>query len=308
MKNIAILSTAPSIDNDSYNVAQFDTALKSRLSSKLNIDTILFSDLIVTISPKEFSIVVATNNKDLREYDFVFFKSWIRLAELAHVIADYLQLNTIAFQPKELQYHHSCGKLSESVYFYKEKYLFPDTTYTINPWLLKQEYSKSQLAKVIVKGADAFGGQDNHLVDTTKKLDDIIGNKKEINYVMQPFIPNKFDYRIFIVGNETPLIIKRTRIGSSHLNNTSKGAHAELCDPHEIDSAILRKSIQLAKKMNRSFAGVDVMFGDDKKYYFLEINKSPQVASGAFVEEKIDVFASGVAGMVEELTEGEWHE
>lgn len=298
MKRIAILSTAPSINNESYDIAKFDTTLKSKLGSKFIVDTILFSDLVIRFSSDKYSIIVASKKIELHEYDYVFFKSWIRLSELAHVIVDYLILNNIPFQPNELRYHHSHGKLSEAVFFYKEKYLFPETIYSINPNLIRMEYDKLHHKNVVIKDADAFGGQDNHLIGNAKELNDVIGERKEINYIMQPFIPNLFDYRIFIIGDETPLIIKRTRTGSGHLNNTSMGAHADLCNPNDINNEILNKSITIAKKMGRSFAGVDVMLGDDGKYYFLEVNKSPQVASGAFINEKTDVFAKGIAGMV----------
>jgi glutathione synthase/RimK-type ligase-like ATP-grasp enzyme len=299
MKKIAILSTAPTIKNESYNVAEFNNELKTRLSSKFNVEIILFSDLIISIDSKNFSIKIMPGEQELSDYDFVFFKSWVRLPELAHVIAEYLSLNSVPFEPSELKYHHSHSKLSESVAFHREGFLFPDTFYTINPRLLKDKYLRLKNIKIVLKDADAFGGQDNHLVNNLSEFEELISTKKEINYIMQPFISNQFDYRIFMMGDEKPLIIKRTRKGTTHLNNTSMGAEAEICGSEELNESIIDKAQHLAKLMNRSFAGVDIMVGDDGRYYFLEINKSPQVASGAFIDSKINLFANGLADVAE---------
>lgn len=299
MKKIVLLSTAPSIKNESYNVAEFDNALKTKVSSRFDIDIVLFSDLIISINNKKFSIKIMPSEQELSDYDFVFFKSWVRLPELAHVITEYLSLNSVPFEPSELKYHHSQSKLSESIVLHKEGYLFPDTFYTINPHLLKDKYLKLNNKQIVLKDADAFGGQDNNLVNNLSKLEEIISTKKELNYIMQPFIPNQFDYRIFIMGDEKPLIIKRTRKGATHLNNTSMGAEAELCGSEELSESIIDQAQHLSKIMNRSFAGVDVMVGDNGHYYFLEINKSPQVASGAFVDSKIKLFANGLVEIAE---------
>ena len=55
----------------------------------------------------------------------------------------------------------------------------------------------------------------------------------------------------------------------------------------EVDQEILELSRASAKAVNKRFAGVDVItHRDTGKNYILEVNHTPQVVTGAFVDEK----------------------
>jgi len=63
-------------------------------------------------------------------------------------------------------------------------------------------------------------------------------------------------------------------------------------DIAEFDEYSRSLSLKAAALMNREVAGVDLMFETGTgKPYILEVNASPQIASGSFAAEKLAVYA-----------------
>jgi D-alanine-D-alanine ligase-like ATP-grasp enzyme len=59
----------------------------------------------------------------------------------------------------------------------------------------------------------------------------------------------------------------------------------------DLSEVAIQMSLKAASVLRREIAGVDVMFEDvTNKPYILEVNASPQVGSGAFTEEKLEVY------------------
>ena len=104
----------------------------------------------------------------------------------------------------------------------------------------------------------------------------------------QKYHQNDSDYRVLVMGDLKPLVMKRTAASGSHLNNTSQGAKAELSN---LPKHLLEQSQSLAKELKMTIAGVDIL--KDKttgEMLFLEINSQPQLLSGAYVSDKKKLF------------------
>jgi glutathione synthase/RimK-type ligase-like ATP-grasp enzyme len=96
------------------------------------------------------------------------------------------------------------------------------------------------------------------------------------NYVFQPYIRNKGDYRVYVVGGVTVAIFYRvsSQVDSVfHLNNVSQGADLDFLEPGERYEKIARLAEKIALRFNTTFAGVDIIeeFETDT-LFFLEIN------------------------------------
>jgi len=104
---------------------------------------------------------------------------------------------------------------------------------------------------------------------------------------------------VLVVGGVIRLVIERRRKdNSTHLNNTSQGAQAKLIALADVSPEIKETALRAANIMNREIAGVDIMeHADTKVPYVLEVNASPQIASGAFMEEKLEVFRDYFEGL-----------
>jgi glutathione synthase/RimK-type ligase-like ATP-grasp enzyme len=90
-----------------------------------------------------------------------------------------------------------------------------------------------------------------------------------------------------IIGNDDPLVIKRTAAEGTHLNNTSQGGSAELMA--ELPEEVISFAKKIASELKMTIAGVDALQNKDtSEYFFLEVNSQPQLVTGAFVPEKIE--------------------
>ena len=114
-----------------------------------------------------------------------------------------------------------------------------------------------------------------------------------LRLIAQQYIDNDGDYRVLVFGKKIALVIYRTRTDeTTHLNNTSQGGRAELMPKTVLPESIRKKCITVAKLLKREVAGVDVV--QDKQtglWYCLEVNDSPQLTTGTYVNEKQAAFA-----------------
>lgn len=246
-----------------------------------------FEHLMITISPDEFEIIDGNTGKKLDEYDFVMIRGKFRkVLELAFVVSRYLALKGVPFLNDYSRYRPT-SKLAQAVFFHELKLPFPATYFSMNSQYLSQLIAANLSYPIVVK--DSFGahGSQNYLVNSPKKMLSILKTNPEVKFVAQQFLPNDHDYRLLIIGNETPLQIKRTAVKGTHLNNTSQGGGSELVD--SVPRHMVKAAHRLARLLQMQIAGVDVLQSKiDGKFYFLEINSQPQLVSGAFIKQKAE--------------------
>jgi glutathione synthase/RimK-type ligase-like ATP-grasp enzyme len=148
---------------------------------------------------------------------------------------------------------------------------------------------------LIFKSNSGIKGLNNYLLHSRSELDTLIANGTHGDYIFQEFIPNDYDYRILYCGiddNSSPFVFRRSRSDmSTHLNNTSQGGSAELVDVQELNELPMQKMRHLVQAIGMDVCGVDLLRSSkDNELYFLEINATPALASGAFLDEKLDLY------------------
>jgi glutathione synthase/RimK-type ligase-like ATP-grasp enzyme len=155
-------------------------------------------------------------------------------------------------------------------------------------------------APIVLKAIDGSGGRNNYLVKSERQLWKILRGSPEVQFIAQEFIPNSNDLRVLVVDKRIELIIKRQRRDdSTHLNNTSRGANVSLIPLTDLALADQKLALKAAALMRRETAGVDLMFSNSSgKPYILEVNTSPQIASGAFVDEKLEIYSDFFGNML----------
>lgn len=251
-----------------------------------------FDDLVYDVSNTEFRIKDTKNQMELKDYDIVMIRGKAaRYLDLAFCVSIYSSENHLVwFNDYSLAYPGG-SKLAQAVIFYQLKVPFIRTLYSIDRQLLLS-YAKSELRfPLILK--DVFGshGNDNHLVDSAESAASILDDNQSVYFIAQPYHPNNCDYRVLIIGRQQPLQIKRSATSGSHLNNTSQGASAEKVS--ELPVKILEQADRIRRAFKMTVAGVDVLQDtSDKNYYFLEVNSQPQLATGAFIPDKIAALQS----------------
>lgn len=265
-------------------------------------------DLHFQFSSGSFKVVESLTNKDLTEFDVVYFELWQKSPQQALAAARYLQSNNIPFFSEELASFAAVTKLGEYAVLANNNLPIIDSYFTSNKEI-KKLAKTNQLPYAypfILKDIEGYGGNNNFLIHTEAELVQILADYSTTSFVMQPFVSNNGDYRLLVLGGEIKVIIERKRdSNTSHLNNTSQGAEGNLVDIANFPKEIIDDALKATKLLKRpNFAGVDVIINKETgKHYILEVNQTPQIEEGAVVDKKIKAMLNYIYQLGEKVGE-----
>lgn len=292
MKKVLILSSAETEDNIQIN-NEFARQINAR-ANEFSVEWRHYRDVSLSFNPDGLEAILLPEKAAITSFDMVYFKSYYRYAEVAVALAEVLAEKNVPFICSELKSYISFSKLSQYARLARQSLPIPPTLYVPYGHLLDQYalITGSLGAPFIMKASDGKGGDANYLIKDQAHFTAVVADHPEVDFVLQSFIPNEYDLRLLVLNGKTELVIKRQRSdASTHLNNTSKGAEASNIPVEELAPEVLELAHQAAAIMKREIAGVDIMFNSQTKQpVILEINASPQVASGALQTEKIDLY------------------
>ncbi len=273
----------------------YESAL-SRIDANAEYTVDEFEDLVFTYDGEHLSVLLQGGVIDIASFDAVFLVGWFKtkmLEDLALSVSIYLVAKGVTVLNSEALYTRSRSKLSQYVYAALNDISVTPFIFSVNPTLLRDAISNRWQHEypVIMKGVLSSRGNDNYKIYNETDLMQKIDETRTIEapwFVIQQFIPNDGDYRIIVMGNKVVAAIHRQSVGPSHLNNTSKGGEAKLIDVSSLPNTVCDESVELARLLRREIAGVDmIQHKDSGMYYLLEINNMPQLATGTYVNEKI---------------------
>ena len=293
MKRILILFSYPRDKEDSLNYGGFAKTLdKSAGKFGYHAQYSALKMLEFKIVDGKATIYDPINQRDLRNYDLVFFRMWAKEFEAATACAFYLRKYNVPFIDQEAFGTRVFTKLAGYFNMWHANLPIPDTFYGPHSAILAEaKAGKDFKFPLILKTIEGKKGQDNYLVKNLGQLRKILGKNRDLAFLMQKYIPNDGDYRFLVTGNKIGLIIKRVAAAGSHLNNTSAGARAELVKAKQFKPQVMEDALKAAKIRQRQLAGVDVILDKNSgRHYILEVNKVPQIITGAYVEQKIEAF------------------
>lgn len=292
-----ILSTAV-LESDLAIALDFTKQFSERSSDWVQASCHFFKDLDFVIIDGKLEITDRTTSDKLTEADMVFFKTWVWYSDYAAAVVSLLEEHKIPYYNSEVANHRADTKVSELAAMAAYGLPVPDSYFCLAlsiPTMLDFRANDWEFP-MIMKSATASRGDANFRVNSFEDIQAKLAEHGELPFVFQPYIPNSYDYRVLVMGGEVVTVIKRSRQSkaNNHLNNTSKGAQGELVSPDDLPKKLIRDSIAAATLFNRDVAGVDVMpvNDDDENFVILEVNKRPQMNTGAFVPEKMDAFTN----------------
>lgn len=293
-KQILIISSAEVEESITINDAFVDALNSAPNSEGITFVWHNYHDIGLELDEDGLHGFIVSTQQSLEDFDAVYFKSYFRYHEQATAIMETLRANNVPFVGSELKEYIPAYKLSQMARLARAGLPIPPTVFLpFEHYVDNYEYLTQKLGeKFIFKAVDGHTGEDNYLITSREQLETIVANSQGMQFIAQAFIPNDSDLRFLIVGNKLQLIIKRSRIdANTHLNNTSQGASAELQDVASYDQTVKDLALQATKLMKRDVSGVDIMLETGTgKPYILEVNASPQIASGAFVDEKLAIY------------------
>jgi len=254
-----------------------------------DVSTVMFEDLTYSIKDNK-TLITMPGNIDVASYDLVYIKNWRAVETAATALAVYLQTKGSRILCEELLHFRVTDKISEAFVLSCNGVPYPDTVFTVYSSNLPVavEQNSGFTYPLVAKAVDGSAGSDNYLVDSREDLEKIVNENPKLQFMVQNMIDNDGDHRILMMGFEPKLSFKRSRADdSTHLNNTSQGATAVLTKPEDYSKEILEDCVKASKLVRREIAGVDILIDKHTgRHVVLEVNASPQLSSGAYLEEK----------------------
>ena len=257
-----------------------------------------YDDLMLVLTERSgIKIYNAATKKLLPRYDLIYFKTHQRKMEIASAVAEYAEAMNVNYIDREVAQFRSYSKLSQYARLARYNLPIPRTVIMHHSHLADSyDFIVTKLKlPFIFKDVAADKGEANFLISNEQEFAAAvkIAESTDAYFAAQELIANDGDYRCLVLDKKLPLIIKRLRQDdSTHLNNTSTGGSATLVELADMAPSVQAMAIKSAIVLDRQVAGVDLMQSNQTgKWYILEVNNSPQIASGAFVDEKVRVFA-----------------
>lgn len=244
----------------------------------------------------ETSLVVRSERSGtlLDDYDAIYLRHWGDEVTQSYglAVARYCKLKHIPFIDREAWRAGSYNKLTQYINLHEAGVPIPRTFMASGEFLARGVLAHKFVYPIIVKAAKGTRGVDNFKVNSQAQFDRIVNEQPEASFVVQQFIENDGDYRIIVAGDEVKMVIKRTAVAGSHLNNTSQGGAAELVNIDSLSEKVRADSVKAAWFFARDFAGVDMVIDTKNgKHYCFEVNRAPQVEGSSFEREKASVLA-----------------
>lgn len=293
MKKVLIVVATDSERSDHMNWLPLRDAIRKNLNnSDTVIDMSSLNNLIYDISNDNCAVIDYLTGKDVAEYDVVVIRNVGRTPELGITLANYLAMKKIPFTDSYLE-TKGAGKLACAMLRRMYDISTPRTIYASSNHIGKYISQGALSYPFVLKADNGKKGRDNYLVRSRKELDEKLHAQPEVSFIAQQFIENDGDYRALVMGDKIAIVLKRIAASKdTHINNTSQGGIAELLLASVFSPEVQKEIIKAARVEQLEVAGVDIIF--DKlsgKYYFLEVNRAPQIGTGSFADEKIAAYA-----------------
>ena len=182
----------------------------------------------------------------------------------------YKQLQVLSENNVSIPKTYTCTGLSCNVDFVSANYDYP----------------------IVLKPAHGSQGRGVTIVKSETELKRVAGKLKNDILLIQEFIPNDCDYRVFFIDNKNVFTVKRSSADAGEFrNNISLGGTGKRV-------ALGFEEMNIAKRAHDSMgfytSGVDLVQNKDTgEWYVLEVNQAPQF-SVFDPEEAIKVFVEDI--------------
>lgn len=297
MKNILFIKSLTKSDKSTdKDWVMLQDGIANMLDDQYRTEVASFSDLSFFADGKKSRVWHSHKGYDIADFDLVVFRRVGDDIEKAISAAHYLCLKKVPFID---QYLSTQGKGKLACVFIRVANNLPvPRTFYSNMEGYKKHFKDLPPFNYpfVIKADNGSKGRDNYLVNSYDELIGILDNNRGIDMVSQEYIPNDGDMRILVLNNKVCMAILRKGKGDSHLNNTSQGGSASLVPLSQLSKKIISDCLRAVDLEKLQVAGVDVVIDrNTNRHYFLEVNRAPQLATGAFIEEKLKAYSDMIS-------------
>lgn len=300
MKKILIVAAAQSSRPTAMaNRSAFADELTRQIKPSTIVDMTSLTNMIFDISNDKCSVIDKISGNDVADYDLVIIRTVGKRLEIGIALAQYLTMKQVPFIDGYLK-TQGAGKLTCQILKRRYNLSTPRTVYATKKHLSEYINNTGALTYPFVLKADkGKKGRDNYLVKSPQELNERLSAQPDVTFIAQEYIENDGDYRVLVMGGKISVVIKRMASSDTHLNNISQGGLAELASIDVFSPDVQTDILTAARIELLEVAGVDVVFDKkSSKYYLLEVNRAPQINTGAFTAEKITAYADMISDKI----------
>jgi len=248
--------------------------LKAAKTAGVNLVPIHYSQVVCRGDKGKWEILF--KNHSLSELDLFYFRNVGDKNEALPVLLEYATENNI---PVVDQYLRKLGgafrkkKSCEAMMLLKSKISYPRSIFISNPEELK-EIANSQKKPIILKSTSGRHGTSTFLLKSNSQLTKVLMGRNTINFLIQEYIPNDGDYRLFLVGHKVVACFKRQQKEKKLILNRSQGKSQFL---KKIPALVAKEADKATEILGVEIAGVDMVIDKrNQKPVVIEVNQAPE--------------------------------
>ncbi|MEI7425389.1 MAG: ATP-grasp domain-containing protein [Candidatus Moraniibacteriota bacterium] len=258
-----------------------------------------FEDIEIFMETGKINLLI--DDKPLQNWKTIYPRKVGEYRILAFILANLSKKNKLIFIDRFLENSSSTTKIVQMFQFAQNKIPIPKTYYTTT-------YSRKQLSSavkflglpVVIKKCNTSQGSGVFLAKTVSELNKsikaLLKSKNNGSIFLQEFIPNDFEYRIFVTGNKIGAAEKKIRTKAGEFrNNVHLGAREEFVKISDVKKNILKIALKASHISNIQVSGVDIVEANGRIVVF-EANSCP----GLTFDEKISPELKSLANYLEE--------
>ncbi len=267
------------IFGSSENVHAIKRITEELRTNKISFDFFNHKKIIYT----EKNIFLNGKIIDFSSYTVAFFRTTgynvddmpfvFRSDNEMHILKNALQKFDIPFvNDRVINAYPLYNKFTQSQIFRTHNILVPQTIHINNNdsvEILNMCAQMNITFPFVLKKSNGSQGGSVFLINKPSQLQKILYQNRNVNYVIQEYIPNTEDYRIFFINGRSVGVMRRSG-GSNWRNNYSLGGTIE----KHTDAEMERYAEDVCTRIGYDNAGVDIIKHGGKSYV-LEINLTP---------------------------------
>ncbi|NCU40585.1 hypothetical protein EOL73_02395 [Candidatus Saccharibacteria bacterium] len=304
MKKVLIIVSQKPENLEGFNWFGLTDGAEQRLRDA-QVSVTALSELTYITGNKITAIYDNDQGFDISDFDLVVFRTVGDWFEWGVSAAHYLKQKGVKFIDEYLL-TEARGKLACS--FARQAVVpVPTAVYTRGSKNMDEAIQRAEFTFPLVLKADiAKKGDDNFLIESRQEFEEKLSSLGDKAMIAQEYIPNDGDYRLLTLNGKVKLAFLRQAALGAYLNNTSKGGSAHMVDLSDLSKQMVKDAETAADLERLQVAGVDLVINKlTGKHYILEVNRAPQVATGAFNDKKMDAYAAGIQELLDNIHESE---
>ena len=234
-----------------------------------------YSQLTYPLGPKDKGEILF-QGQSLRRFALFYFRNVGDRNEHLPLLLDYAQRHQI---PLVDEYLGRLGgamrkrKLAEAYFLQQAGVAYPTSFYTADLLTLQQEVKKRK-KPLIVKSISGRHGTSTFLIEKEEDLFRALRGRFHQGFLIQEYIPNDGDYRLFLIGYRVVAGFKRQRKEKKLVLNRSLGPSQPL---ERIPPAIVKEAQRAAQVLGVEIAGIDAVIDERSgQPVIIEVNQAPE--------------------------------